>query len=116
MTNQDQRGLLVLDLDECLIYGSETELHRPADFRLGRFHIYIRPGLAEFLNELGEVYSLAIWSSATADYVRGIATHIRPVSAEWVFVWARERCTPSRNPETMEPVYIKDLKKVRRLG
>ncbi len=111
-----QRALLILDLDESLIYGSETVLHRKADFRVGPYHVYRRPGLAEFMAGVAGTFDLAIWSSATSDYVGEIAAEILPDGFKWKFVWARDRCTPRMNAETMEMVYIKDLRKVKRLG
>lgn len=110
------RPLLILDLDECLIFGTESELNRPADFRVGPFYIYRRPHLGEFLLGCAEWYELAIWSSATCDYASEIARQICPNGVEWSFVWSRERCTQRMNPETHETVYLKDLKKVSRLG
>lgn len=111
-----QRALLILDLDECLIYGSETVLHREADFRVGPYHVYRRPGLAKFMVGVAGTFDVAVWSSATRDYVSEIAAEILPNGFEWLFVWARDRCTPRMNGETMETVYVKDLKKVKRLG
>jgi RNA polymerase II subunit A small phosphatase-like protein len=110
------KAILVLDLDECLIHGSENELHRVADFRVGPFHIYRRPGLGEFLSGVSLLFDLAIWSSGTSDYVEEIAARICPENTEWKFVWARDRCTIRTNWETQEMVYVKDLKKVKRLG
>lgn len=114
--DSQQRPLLILDVDETLIFGAEQELDRPPDFRVGQFHIYKRPQVDEFLAKCGEWYDLAIWSSATADYVGAIANRIRPAQLEWRFVWGRERCVSRRNFESFEVDYIKDLKKVNRLG
>ena len=87
MTNDDPQPLLILDVDETLIYGSERELECPADLRVGPFHIYRRPHLDSFLASVAEWYTLAIWSSATIDYVSGIAAAIRPQNVEFEFVW-----------------------------
>ncbi len=116
MTYDDPQRLLILDVDETLIYGSERELDRPADFRVGRFHVYRRPHLGAFLDAVSDWYTLAIWSSATIDYVSGIAAAIRPKQVEWKFVWGRERCVQRVDPERFETIYIKDLRKVKRLG
>lgn len=115
-SSDPQRALLILDLDECLIYGSETVLHREADFRVGPYHVYRRPGLAAFVAGVAGTFDVAVWSSATSDYVGEIAAEILPDGFEWKFVWARDRCTPRMNGEAMETVYVKDLKKVKRLG
>jgi TFIIF-interacting CTD phosphatase-like protein len=110
------RPLLILDLDETLIHGSETELHRPADFRVGPLHLYQRPFLASFLAAVTPVYELAIWSSASEDYVGGIGASLLRLGACWTFVWSRSRCVERMDPEMFETVFIKDLRKVERLG
>jgi RNA polymerase II subunit A small phosphatase-like protein len=112
----ETRALLILDIDETLIFGSKSELHRPADFLVGPFHIYRRPRLDEFLAGVGQWYDLAIWSSATIDYVGKIADQICPPGKTWRFVWGRDRCTQRMNFDLLEIEYIKDLKKARRLG
>ena len=111
-----KRPLLILDLDETLIHGSETPLDRPEDFRVGQFYLYRRPQLSEFLITVSQLYQLAIWSSATHDYVSQIAHEIRLPNVPWQFVWSRLRCTPRMHLETMESVFIKDLRKSKRLG
>lgn len=42
--------LLVLDLDETLIFGTERELERPCDFIVGSYFVYLRPGLESLVN------------------------------------------------------------------
>lgn len=110
------RPLLILDLDETLIYGSEARLHRPADFRVGPFHVYQRPGLEPFLAAVTQHYDVAIWSSASADYVAGIAAALARFVPQWKFIWARDRCTERLHPETLETCFLKDLRKVKRSG
>ncbi len=108
--------LLILDLDETLIYGADREGPRPCDFRVGPFHVHKRPYLHEFLLGAGKLFNLAVWSSASSDYVSAIAANILPPDLEWAFVWSRDRCTAKRNLETFETEYIKDFKKVKRVG
>ncbi len=108
--------LLILDLDETLIYGAEREWPRLCDFPVGPFYVYKRPHLDEFLRGAGKHYRLAIWSSASSGYVAAIARTIVPFGLEWAFVWCRDRCTAKLNAETFETEYIKNLKKVKRAG
>lgn len=110
------RPLLILDLDETLIHGAEMELGRSADFQVGPFHIYRRPHLADFLASVSQWYELAIWSSASDDYVCEIAATLAQCGIQWSFVWSRDRCVQRMNPEAFETVFFKDLKKVVRLG
>lgn len=116
MDASSSRPLLILDLDETLIYGSEARLHRPADFRIGPFHIYQRPALESFLAAATQHYEVAIWSSASADYVAGIAAALERFVPQWKFIWARDRCTERLHPETLATCFLKDLRKVKRLG
>lgn len=116
MENFNSKPLLILDLDETLIYGSEIPLPRTADFRVGPFHIYTRPFLEQFLKSVSQAFEVAIWSSASEDYVDAIARHLLPMVVEWRFVWSRDRCVRRMNPETFETDFIKDLRKVKRRG
>jgi TFIIF-interacting CTD phosphatase-like protein len=116
MENVTQKPLLILDLDETLIFGSERPLHRDADFRVGPFHLYKRPYVDEFLTSVAQVYDVALWSSASQGYVDGIARNLLSNVGEWTFVWARPRCIPRLDPETFETSIVKDLRKVKRLG
>jgi RNA polymerase II subunit A small phosphatase-like protein len=116
MDPQTARALLILDLDETLIHGSETRLDRDADFSIGPFHVYKRPGVDAFLATVDRYYDLAIWSSASGDYVQGIANALRANVSEWKFVWSRSRCVQRMHPETFETIPIKDLKKAARQG
>jgi RNA polymerase II subunit A small phosphatase-like protein len=52
--------LLILDLDETLIYATEVPLDRPADFVVYDYHVYCRPGLAEFLQACARHFELAV--------------------------------------------------------
>lgn len=116
MENHTSKPLLILDLDETLIFGSERPLPRNADFRVGPFYLYKRPFLDQFLASASQLYDVAIWSSASEDYVDGIGRYLLPIVGEWKFVWSRGRCIQRLNPETFETDFIKDLRKVRRIG
>lgn len=115
MSNRTRR-LLILDLDETLIHATEQLLGRAADFRLEHYHVYCRPYVNSFLQKMAEIYDLAVWSSATQDYVAGIVARIMPEGIEPKFTWGRGQCTRRYDPEWREDYYRKDLRKVKRLG
>lgn len=115
MTALDQI-LLILDVDETLIYASEKPLSREADFSVGPYSVYRRPGLAAFLESCKEKFQLAIWSSSGSDYLSAIVSNILPRDHTLAFVWSRNRCVQRYDPERLEPYFVKDLKKVKRLG
>jgi len=108
--------LLILDLDETLIFGTETPLDRYPDLGVGSYAVYLRPHLAAFLAAVGPWYRVAVWTSATESYARPIANAIFPCDLPLEFLWCRERCTWCRDPETHEEYWLKNLRKVKRLG
>ena len=119
--------LLILDLDETLIYATEQALERPADFRVANYHVYQRPFLTEFLERVRPHFELAGWSSAGDDYVREVVAQLFPADLSLAFVWGQSRCTYRRNwqrermgylglPPGPTYHYVKPLKKLRRRG
>jgi TFIIF-interacting CTD phosphatase-like protein len=111
-----ERQLLILDLDETLIYASETPLEHPSDFFAGGYSVYRRPHLDEFLTADFEGFEVAVWSSASSGYVQAIVTAIFPDPERLQFVWSESRCTQRYHPEWMHYYWLKDLKRVKRLG
>lgn len=117
------RPLLILDLDETLIWAferlpgaTEQALQRAADFQVGPYVVYKRPAVEEFLTTVGRWYDLAVWTSSSPDYAAEIVRQVFPNLNDLNFVWARGRCTRRYNYETQEEYWLKDLKKVCRLG
>jgi len=110
------RALLVLDLDETLIYATLERLDRDPDFCCGEYYVYERSHLKSFLLACSHIFDLAIWSSGSCDYVQAIIDRIIPLPISLAFVWDCARCTRSIHPETGQMVCIKDLKKLKRKG
>lgn len=119
--------LLILDLDETLIHATATKIGDDFAFQLYHYYVYKRPGLDAFLVACAEKFDLAVWSSASDDYVKQVVERIFPAEIEPIFVWGRSRCTPLVLPQIDECgyynldgashyEYAKLLKKVRRLG
>jgi len=117
------RNLLVLDIDETLIHASDQALERPADFKALRYHVYKRPGLNDFIVNCAELFDLAVWSSASDDYVTFIVQEIFPEPEKLEFIWGRSRATFRRSFDAFEPHnsydpshfhYIKPLAKVKK--
>lgn len=108
--------LLILDLDETLVYAADEPLDRPADFGVGTYHVYRRPFLAEFLATVSQWYTLAVWTSAGTAYGSGIVQAIFPPTLALAFVWYGPRCTMRLDLETRDYYHIKNLRKVKREG
>ena len=108
--------MLVLDVDETLLHSADESLDRSADFRCGPYFVYRRPYLREFLLECAELFQLAVWSSSGADYLSLVLAQTVPSEVPLAFVWSRSRCVQRFDGEWHEQYFVKDLKKVKRLG
>lgn len=123
----EEKILLILDVDETLIFATDKELSQSSDFTIFDYYVYKRPYLDEFIEAIKDDFLLAIWSSASDDYVEAITKQIIPQEIDLEFVWARSRCTYRRNLQIDDYGYynddyqnhyhyIKPLKKLKRKG
>jgi len=126
MTKDTDKTLLILDLDETLIHASNERLERAEEFRLLDYFVYVRPHLEHFLMECEPLFRLAVWSSASDDYVEEIVKKIFPRRFALEFVWGRSRCTFSLDSAQVQRdgyldpgshySYVKKLHKLKRKG
>ena len=119
--------LLILDIDETLVHATPKVLDREADFKVFDYYVYRRPYLIHFLNAIKNDFLLAVWSSASDDYVEEVVKIIFPEDITLEFVWGRSKCKPKRflniddfgNYESRyldHYNFIKPLKKVKKKG
>ena len=118
--------LVILDLDETLIYATSSPKDRNWSFEVGNYKVYKRPYLEEFLDTLKKHFKVAVWSSAGDTYVEQIVCHIFPKEYKLQFVWGRSKCTPFWDINGIEEAghsnerdhykYCKVLKKVKKIG
>lgn len=124
---QEDKILLILDIDETLIHARSEKLEREPDFTVFHYAVYKRPFLDFFLKEIQSDFRIAFWSSASDDYVNAIVDTIYPLPNPREFVWGRSRCTPRMvNPLENENLvryggfshynFIKRIQKIRRHG
>lgn len=111
-----ERKLLILDLDETLIYATEEKLDRQQDFIVGQYFVYKRPFLESFLRFCFENFDVAIWTTATKSYAVEILKIILKKDQNLQFLWTRERCTFAFDEEEHESIYVKKMHKIRRRG
>jgi carboxy-terminal domain RNA polymerase II polypeptide A small phosphatase len=109
------KQLIVLDLDETLIHATQDIIDN-YDFRIQDFYVKKRPHLEKFLHYCNDNFEIGIWTSSTENYAQAIIENILPEIITPIFIWSRERCTIDTNKDTEEREYIKDLKKVKKLG
>lgn len=108
-------NLLILDIDETLLYAAKKKLPRDCDLVVGPYSIYLRPNLSRFLQEIAGVYELAIWTSSNRKFAEAVVDQL-PFHTHPSFVWSRKRCTQKIDWDTRETIFVKDLKKVKRIG
>ncbi len=98
------------------MHAAEAPLDRAADFRCGPYFVYHRPHVREFLTECAELFQLAVWSSSGADYLNLVLAQTVPSRVHLAFVCIRSRCVQRYDADRHERYFVKDLKKVKRLG
>jgi len=116
--------LLILDLDETLVHSKVENVDFVPDFELFDYKVIKRPYLAKFLTNCSKNFKIAIWSSASDDYVAEMVKQIIPDSIELEFVWGRSKATYRPTFELNEIryaanehfYYIKRLKKIKQIG
>ena len=108
--------LLILDLDETLLFATEERLEMPEAFIVGQYYVYLRPHLGEFLAACSTRFDIAIWTASSEDYAAAVVARLFAGGPVPKFVWARDRCTVRSDPDTREMYHVKDLKKVRAQG
>jgi RNA polymerase II subunit A small phosphatase-like protein len=108
--------VLILDLDETLVYAAETPLNRQADFRVGPFHVYKRPYLDAFVSTSLSWFTVAVWTSSSKIYADAVVERLFPDPARLAFLWTKNRCTRKRLFELDETVWVKDFKKLKAKG
>ncbi len=120
------KALLILDIDETLIYASKTMLDLEENCKVFDYYVYERPYLKAFLDHVEIDYELALWSSASDDYVEEIVKQTQLKNYTFKFIWGRSRATYKRNNEEDEGRtyahdrshyhYVKSLQKVKKMG
>jgi len=110
------KPLLILDLDETLIFAFEKRIERIPDFTCGPNAIYFRPYLNEFFQEILTAFRVGVWTSSSEDYMECVIKNIFPKELELEFAFGRQRCTRVFDPSTGEIKWVKNLKKIKKKG
>jgi carboxy-terminal domain RNA polymerase II polypeptide A small phosphatase len=108
--------LIVLDLDETLVYATQSELDIPYSFQFDKYFVYERPHLRQFLLDLSKHFAIGIWSSAGDEYVNEIVRHIKPDNVDFIIVWGRTKCSLKRDVLFDTYGFEKRLDKLKKKG
>ena len=110
-----KRALLILDLDETLVYATKKP-KGGHDFKVLDYFVHKRPHLDEFLDKVFAWFAVAVWTSSGSSYAADLVPSIFSDPDRLEFVWDGRRCTLRRDPNDGTFYNIKDLKKVKRRG
>lgn len=114
MSDANQK-LLVLDLDETLVFASEAELDRPGDFSIAGYHVYKRPHLDAFLSFAFARFRVGVWTSSGRLYAEPLVAQLM-AGRHVEFVWSSMRCSIARDWDTGGHTTQKRLAKLKKLG
>lgn len=106
MTSQNPLlDILVLDIDQTLLTGT------------AKHDVTLRPGLADFLERTGTLYTHAVWTAASPEWASLCLNAVfhgtgYDLASRAAFIWTRERCSTWYDPETQRRELHKPLAKV----
>lgn len=118
-----EKPLLILDLDETLIYSVHKKDYKNDGYDLiidNEYFTKKRPFVDEFIEEIKEYFKLAVWTAATEDYAEIIVKNLfTEKNIQLEFLYSRNKCIPKEKSRSMyeyfpERYYIKDLSKIKK--
>ena len=106
---------LVLDLDETLVHSQFQPFNVPSDITLKieleneihDIHVLVRPGVKEFLENMGKIYEIVIFTASVSKYADPLLD-ILDKDKNCKFRLFREHCTP------INTCFVKEIKKLGR--
>ncbi len=110
------KKLIILDIDECLIYASEVPLDIACDFESDWCFVYKRPYVDEFIRFCQEYFKVAIWTSAGSLHADLMVQNLFPVGYPFEFVYSVRNCTRRYDSEFFQEYYIKNFRKLKKKG
>ena len=106
---------LVLDLDETLVHSQFQPFDIPSDItlkielegELHDIHVLVRPGVKEFLENMGKIYEIVIFTASVSKYADPLLDIIDK-EKNCKYRLFREHCTP------INACFVKEIKKLGR--
>lgn len=108
--------LVVFDLDETLVHATERQLPTEHLTQIGQYFVYERPYARQLLAFAAARLDVGVWSSSSDVYIQHVLSHLLPEGYPLKFAWSVSRCIQRPDVASGGYVYIKDLRKLMRLG
>lgn len=102
-----KKPLVILDLDETLIYASEQQFKHLKSVRFQKIYINFRPFLFDFVSFLEAHFELAVWTSATENYAEFVVKHIFDIKPHFLFT--RKDCSLKSDTKYKKSQFYKNL-------
>ena len=90
------RALLILDLDETLVYATREFIGTHCDFQILDYSVQKRSYLEQFLDRVFDWFRVAVWTSAGSIYASELVPKIFNDPAALQFVWGGDRIAADR--------------------
>jgi RNA polymerase II subunit A small phosphatase-like protein len=104
--------LLVLDLDETLVYATDKKIDLEPDFQVLDYFIYKRPHLDKFIQTCLEWFDVGVWTSSGEIYAQGVISNIFKDVDRLKIILTSNHCTRKFDHDIGCYYTIKDLKKI----
>lgn len=108
--------LVVFDLDETLVHATGRQLATEHLTQVGPYFVYERPYARRLLEFAAARLDVGVWSSSSQIYVDQVLSRLLPQGYPLKFAWSVDRCVQRPDVASGGYVYIKDLRKLMRLG
>ncbi len=110
------KHLLILDLDETLVYATEVPHGQLTswDFQIFSYFVWKRPYVSDFLTTVFDWFDVAVWTSSSDTYAQSIVSHLFDEPQRLAFIWTRTRCTQHYDKDSGAYSWRKNLNKVKR--
>lgn len=104
---QPDQPLLILDIDETLLFAATQPLTHQWHYKAERTWIYKRPYVDEFLDYCATYFQLGVWTSARDSYAREIFSQVFP-NLPLLFIFSEMHCV-NETQSNGEIVSVKSL-------
>ncbi|NOX43677.1 MAG: HAD family hydrolase [Gammaproteobacteria bacterium] len=112
--SNDTRPLLILDIDQTLLFASTTPLAKPYDYQAERTWIYKRPHVDAFLHFCMVHFQIGVWTSARASYAEEIFSQVFAYFP-LAFIHSEQHCLVGRDANG-QSISIKPLAQLNQRG
>lgn len=108
--------LVVFDLDETLVHATTRQLPIAHLTQIDQYFVYERPYARRLLDFTAARFDVGVWSSSSDAYIQHVLSRLLPEGYPLKFAWSVDRCVQRPDVAAGGYVYIKDLRKLMRLG